>query len=106
MLLDERKLTTQIEQRDLPHLAADTAALHQAVGDVGFARRAVAGRRGTDEHAGSVAQKASQKPDQLKDYGTTFQERIAGSIKSTRYGISFHEKPRFMTDVYKLGLSL
>jgi hypothetical protein len=61
-LLGERELAAQVEQRDLPHLAADPAALHQAVGNVGFARRAVAGRGGTDKHAARVTQNPRQKP--------------------------------------------
>ncbi len=34
-LLDKRELVAQIGQQDLPHLAADPAALYQTVGNVG-----------------------------------------------------------------------
>jgi len=52
----EREMATEVEQRHLAYLAADTAALHQAVGDIGFARRAVACGGGTDELAARITQ--------------------------------------------------
>ena len=59
--LGERELASQIEQGYLADLAADTARFHQAMGEVGVARRAITGRCGPDEHGARVRQKPGRK---------------------------------------------
>jgi hypothetical protein len=57
----QREMATQVQQRDLPHRVADTAALHQAVGDVTLTGSGVAVLSSAHEHAQDRSMKNSER---------------------------------------------
>ena len=61
MRLGQIEVAAQVEQGGLLDGAANALTVHQAVGDIGLARDAIAGLGAANEHARDVARKASPR---------------------------------------------
>ena len=76
MLRRQIEVAAQVEQGGLLDGVARTGAVHQAVGDIGLTRDAIAGLGAANKHATMLHQKSSTTPQKSKYYGTTFRRQI------------------------------